>query len=559
MIDMMRYVFFMGLLTLIACSDSNNNDSTNFTDTETAPLLPFQTYDGPVQPRGGECEDSIDVDAPLITSSLGYDSENTRNALSIIDSENVSQLRLNFTYANEGVTEIRGASAVTAQAIFFIAGDELLAINRDSGCRYWRHANTQGNAAFRSAAVVLVWENEGTPVVFVGDYQGNVHAINALDGSLLWQTFAGTNAAMHFITGGMQYHDGMLIVPISSKEVVAGAFLPGPCCTSHGMLVALDASSGERMWEYHTTAEADQIIEPGQRVGPSGAPVWSAPTIDRERNSVYFGTGQNYTEPTTNTSDAIIALDLATGAVKWIFQATANDAWNYACQYMIVLRCPVPEGDDLDFGAAPILLADGGAIIAGDKGGVVYSINADSGALNWSRKISTGSKLGGIHWGMAVDDEKVYVAATDFEIDAASGALNDLMPEAKPGIYALNQATGELVWEIHPTQVYEGLDTPVLFSAAVTVTNDVLFAGALNGTVAAFSVNDGQELWRYDVNQALQDINGIAGDGGSIDGAGLVIAGDGLVVNSGYTEIFGGVGRYQAGEGNTVFVFSLQE
>jgi hypothetical protein len=68
-----------------------------------------------------------------------------------------------------------------------------------------------------------------------------------------------------------------------------------------------------------------------------------------------------------------------------------------------------------------------------------------SGALNWSRKISTGSKLGGIHWGMAVDSEKVYVAATDFEIDTASGSLDDLMLEAKPGIYALNQATGELV------------------------------------------------------------------------------------------------------------------
>ena len=556
MIDTMRYILLLGLLALMACSDSNNS---NYAGPETSPLLPFQTYDGPAQPRGGECRDSIDVDAPLITSSLGYDVQNTRHALSIIDSRNVSQLGLNFTYANAGATEIRGAAAVTAQALFFIAGNEVLAINRNSGCRYWRHTSTAGNAAFRSAAVLLVWDKEGQPVVYVGDSQGNVHAINALDGSLLWQTFAGTNVPMHFITGGMQYHEGTLLVPISSKEVVAGAFLPGPCCTSHGMLVALNASSGERIWEYHTTAVADQIIEPGQRIGPSGAPVWSAPTIDRERNRVYFGTGQNYTEPTTNTSDAIIALDLATGEVKWTFQATANDAWNYACEFMIFLRCPVPEGDDLDFGAAPILLADGNAIIAGDKGGVVYSLNADSGALNWSRKISTGSKLGGIHWGMAVDSEKVYVAATDFEIDAASGSLQDLMPQAKPGIYALNQATGELVWEIHPVWVYQGLDTPVLFSAALTVTNDVLFAGALNGTVAAFSVNDGREVWRYDVNQALEDINGMVGDGGTIDGAGLVIAGDGLVVNSGYSESFGGVGRYQAGEGNTLFVFSLQE
>ncbi len=53
------------------------------------------------------------------------------------------------------------------------------------------------------------------------------------------------------------------------------------------------------------------------------------------------------------------------------------------------------------------------------------------------------------------------------------------------------------------------------------------------------------------------DINKVAGDGGSIDGAGFVIAGDGLLENAGYTELFGGVGRYQAGTGNTLYALSL--
>lgn len=549
----MRPLVVLVLLSLSACSDSDNNS-----EAQALTLLPFETYSAAPQPRGGICEDTIDLEAPLIISGLGYDPENSRNSLSLINADNVSELTLNYSVATAGVQEMRGAAAVTAQAIFFTAGDRLSAINRDSGCSYWQYTNPTGQV-FRSASVLLVIGDDGQATLYTGDYNGNVHAVNAADGSQRWQRFVGTNSGVHFITGGMQYHDGTLIVPVSSKEVVTGAFSPGPCCTSHGMVVALDGDNGDERWAYHTTAEADQIIEPGQRVGPNGAPVWATPTIDRTRNAVYVGTGQNYTEPSTETSDAIISLDLASGEVNWIFQATVNDTWNYACQFMMPLRCPARQGPDFDFGAAPILVNDGSALIAGDKGGLVYSLNPDTGAVNWSRKISTGSKLGGIHWGMAVDSDKVYAAATDFEIDTTSGSLEDLKSNANPGIYALRLSDGELLWEIHPSSLYQGLETPRLYSAALTVTNDVLFAGALNGTVNAFSTDNGSELWSFDANQSLLDINGNSGDGGTIDGAGLVIAGDGLIINSGYTELFGGVGRYQAGTGNTLLVLQLSD
>jgi polyvinyl alcohol dehydrogenase (cytochrome) len=177
--------------------------------------------------------------------------------------------------------------------------------------------------------------------------------------------------------------------------------------------------------------------------------------------------------------------------------------------------------------------------------------------LNWSRQVSVGSKLGGIHWGLAADADALYVAATDFEIDPASGGLQDLKPGANPGIYALDKGTGDVIWEIHPTREYEGLKTPLLFSAALAVTNDVLFAGSLSGAMMAFATADGRELWSYDVSADVVDINAVQGDGGTIDGAGFVVSGDGLVVNAGYTELFGGVGRYQAGVGNTLFVLSL--
>jgi len=556
----MRYLLPLLLLcSVIACSDSADSGSraANEPTKEVEPLLPFQSYELTQQPRGGDCDESVDLSAPVINSGLGYDRENTRHAESILDSGNVGDLAVNFSYASESVNEMRGAATVTAQVIFFAAGETLTAINRNSGCHYWSYRTAIKGGVFRSASVLLHHLNQSHALIYVGDYFGNVHALDARDGSLRWLEFAGSDTAHHFITGGMQAHEQRLFVPVSSKEVVTGAFSLDGCCISHGILSALNASTGQSNWAYHTTEEATEIIQPNERLGPNGAPIWSTPTLDIARNSVYVGTGQNYTEPTTGTSDAIISLGLETGSVNWVFQATEGDAWNYACEFNRPLRCPDPEGHDFDFGAAPVLADGGSALIAADKGGMVYALDPDDGSLIWSRRLSVGSKLGGIHWGLALDDRRIYAAATDFEIDPASGNLQDLKPGANPGIYALDLATGELAWEIHPQRPYEGLETPLLFSAALSVTNDLLFAGSLVGTVHAYSTEDGSELWSFDASQDLDDINQIPGNGGTIDGAGFVIAGDGLIINSGYTALFGGLGRYQAGTGNTLLVLRL--
>jgi polyvinyl alcohol dehydrogenase (cytochrome) len=541
-------------LLLLACD--NNNDNTVALE----PEFDFISYVSEDQPRGGNCSDSIDVDAPLIVNSFGFNYTNTRNQPSLIDSSNVESLAVNFLFTQTTANEKRGAPAVTAQAIFLTSGRQLLAINRQSGCQYWRFDTPVNGSNFRSASVLFVAPSEAMPaVVYAADFNGYVYAVSAEDGALLWQKRVGTLPQFHFVTGGMQHYDGKLFVPVSSKEVLATVFFPGACCISHGMLVALDASTGDTLWQYHTTSNAEETILPGERVGPNGAPVWATPTLDVARKTIYIGTGQNYTEPATATSDAIISLAMDSGEVNWIFQARANDTWNGNCQNPASLRCSDPAGHDFDFGAAPILLDDGDTLIAGDKGGVVYSIQADSGALNWTNKVSKGSTLGGIHWGMAVDRERVFVAATDFSIDKATGGIADLIPGARPGIYALNLETGELAWEIHPTHVFEGLTSQSLYSASLSVSNDLLFAGSLDGVVRAFDTRDGTQKWSMNTAIEFTDINGTKGNGGTIDSVGVVVSGDGLLINSGYSTFQGVDGRYQSGPGNALFVLSLQQ
>jgi polyvinyl alcohol dehydrogenase (cytochrome) len=108
-------------------------------------------------------------------------------------------------------------------------------------------------------------------------------------------------------------------VPLSSSEVVPAAQSTYACCTFRGALVALNLEDGSIAWRTYTTDKPERLGKNAvgaDRFGPSGAPIWSGPTLDTKRNLVYATTGQNYSSPATGTSDAVIAMDTTTGEVN---------------------------------------------------------------------------------------------------------------------------------------------------------------------------------------------------------------------------------------------------
>ena len=154
-----------------------------------------------------------------------------------------------------------------------------------------------------------------------------------------------------------------------------------------------------------------------QLYGPAGAAVWSAPTIDVQRHAVYVATGNSYSDPPAETSDAILAFDLATGRMLWHRQATAKDSVNVACYGADQTNCPEDHGPDSDFGQSPILVSlrsGQRVLVVGQKSGVVYALDPDQeGKILWQTRIGKGGPLGGIMWGSAADEERVYVANSD--------------------------------------------------------------------------------------------------------------------------------------------------
>lgn len=502
------------------------------------------------------CESTLGAEArlseALVWNGWGSDSGNARNASNetILNKTNVDQLELKWVFAIPGATRSRAQPVVTPEVIFLGSQDgTIYALDNATGCPWWTF---KSDAEVRGSIYVAT-DAEGVPeTLLFGDFNASAYAVSAQTGELLWKQQVHDHPAA-VITGSVIAHDDTVIVPVSSLEVLLAARVEYSCCTFRGALVALSISSGEVLWRTYTTDEPRPTIESTagiQQYGPSGAPIWSSPTIDAERNLVYAGTGENYSSPANEYSDAVLAMDLDSGEIVWSAQLTKDDAWNGACSRRTP-NCPEEDGPDYDIGASPILARDENGreiILVGQKSGMVYALDpANQGALIWEQRAGSGGTMGGIHYGMSVNDESLFVGVSDLP---TNNPYN--VGPAHPGIHALKPSTGEVLWrndlpdrcEESRFLCWRGI------SAAVTSTNDLVFAGGLDGILRAFDVDNGEVLWETNTQQNFGTANGIDARGGSIESDGPVIANGQLYITSGYE-------KWNEMPGNVLLVYSL--
>ncbi|MHA4846291.1 outer membrane protein assembly factor BamB family protein [Flavitalea antarctica] len=460
-----------------------------------------------------------------------------------ISTQNVKTLKLKWAFAFPDGTVARGKPAVAGD--WLITGSQfgqIYAINKHTGKIGWEFTAA---AAIRGAINIVKSKNNVTAIF--ADYTSNVYAIDVKTGKQRWNTRAGFEAYSQN-TGSVVTYNGKVFVPIVSSEIGSAGLNNYECCTSSGGVVALNAETGKIIWTYRILPKAAETVKKKNGksfYGPSGAPVWCSPTVDAKRGVLYIGTGQNYSDPATISSDALQAINMETGKLVWNFQATGNDAYNLACP--VFLNCPASDGPDLDFGVAPIIVKgpDGNdMLLAGQKSGVVYALTPE-GKLIWKSRVGKGGKLGGIHWGIATDGTNVYACNADNPI-ALDKAVKDFQPS--PGLFALNLKTGDTVWSARspgcpPNKVCLNGN-----SAAPLVVPGIVFAGSLDGILRAYSSIDGTILWEFDTAKPFDTVNGIKGKGGSIDGPAPVVADGMLFVNSGY-------GMFGQAPGNVLLAF----
>ncbi|HEY3141457.1 MAG TPA: PQQ-binding-like beta-propeller repeat protein [Acidimicrobiales bacterium] len=338
-------------------------------------------------------------------------------------------------------------------------------------------------------------------VVYVGDWTGHVHALDAVTGESVWEAdvtdsniygavalddsrvFVGTAdkrvVALDRSTGDQAWEaeveehpagtifgspvvaDGTVLVGLASFEEMVTPSADQP--TFKGSVMALDAETGDERW-HHFLTKGDETEGPG-------VPVWSSPTVDTDRREVYIGTGNTYAPPSSSRGDGIVTLDLDTGDEKWAYQFTIGETW----------RLNDPVGTDSDVGAPPNLFDAGGtpAVGAGDKGGSYQALDRATGELLWSAKLTEGSVLGAVMAGAAVAQDTVFVASN-------RGA-------AKADLIALGTTDGAEKWR---TDVEGRVTGPVSWA------NGVVYVADDDSHISGFDASTGERLWRYDTAEA---------------------------------------------------------
>ncbi len=444
----------------------------------------------------------------------------------------VPGLKLKWAFGMPNVKIVRSQPAIFGGRVYVGGNDgTVYSLDAATGCTYWA---TSEPKAVRSG--LLVGKAGSTEAVFFGDAGGGVVALDAASGKFLWRMQADSHPAAT-ITGTPSYFEGRLYVPVSSGEEQARRRPGYECCTFRGSVAALDAATGKMIWQTYMAAETPaphgKTADGRTIMGPSGMAIWSAPTIDAAKKRLYVGTGDNYSEPETKTSDAVVALDLETGKMLWSAQFDKEDVYKIECGNPPAAGCAQPGVPEFDLGASPILVMlprGRRVLILGQKTGLVYGVNPDAeGKLLWHQRAGTVGLLGGVQWGPATDGTNVYVAVSDL---AFQGRGVD--PSKGGGISAYHVRDGKLLWKTPPPGCGDRRPCSPAQSQAVTAIKGAVFSGSIDGHLRAYSVADGKIIWDFDTARSFETVNGVPAKGGSLDVGGPVIAGGMMFVVSGY-------------------------
>jgi polyvinyl alcohol dehydrogenase (cytochrome) len=504
---------------------------------------PAGSYRAPLDviPKSAYCSAASAPRDPLAGAAWngwGADQRNTRFQPAVqagISAADVPRLRLKWAFGFPGVSA-SGSQVTVAGSRAFVGSRNgvVYALDSRTGCLAW---GFEADAGVRSSPVVDRGA-DGRATVYFGDAHAQVYALDAATGALRWKVKIDTHPDA-IITAAVALHDGRLYVGVSSLEEGTASMPAYECCTFRGSVVALEAATGRQIWKTFTIEEARRTTRSSagtQLWGPSGASVWSTPTLDPDRNRLYVTTGNSYSNPPATASDAIMAIAMDTGRVLWTRQALAGDGWNVACLEAagpVLPNCPEQAGPDFDFSSASALVttADGRRVLlAGQKSGTMWAVNPDTGEVIWRTQVGDGGVLGGIEWGFATDGTTAFAALSN---------AFERKPGEAGGLVAVNVADGSVRWTAPPAKdtcnARPGCTTAQ--PAAVSAVPGVVFSGSLDGHFRAYRADSGAVIWEVNTLDEFDTVNGVRARGGSINGPGATIAGGMLFVNSGYGTI----------------------
>jgi polyvinyl alcohol dehydrogenase (cytochrome) len=495
----------------------------------------------------------VPADWPMFGQNLANTASVTDNDLT---TKNVGELGVKWVLTTDG--DVSARAAVMKGVVYFPDwGGKLWAVSAGNGTVLW---SRQLSAYGLTGSFTGVYHSRTTPAIdkgtlYLGTQEGSyLLAINASSGNLLWKTQLEPSDPYAIVTTSPAVYNGVVYTGVASIAEGGSIFGINPIPPVRGSAVALDAATGAIMWQTYMVP-----------VGYSGGGVWgSNPVVDPARNTLFVSTGNNYRHPDAsaesstlsmtygaciasggtpancnspnNHVDAVLALDLTTGAIKWShslvtwnqpFVTDGSDDWNVDCVWFTIPglpptgpQCPSNPGPDYDFASTPNLItyqsANGPRTIlgAGQKSGIYYALNPDTGGVLWQTQVGPGSSLGGMEWGSASDGTRIYVQIANLygipHLGGNGGSWS-----------ALDPATGRILWQTADPSGSIALG-PLSAANGVVYANSM--AGSANApTMLALNGATGGVLWSF-------------ASGASVNAGATIV--DGTVFwGSGYTHL----------------------
>lgn len=268
-------------------------------------------------------------------------------------------------------------------------------------------------------------------------------AVDRRDGTLL-DTMPVNAHELAVITGSPTFYDGRIFIGSSSSEGAAGRVPGYQCCSFIGNMMAATFDKSQN--KFSVDWDLPMLPTTGNW---SGVAVWgSQPSIDTARNQLFFGTGNLYSNPpeydkcnNNQTADcypasvlqeSVLAVDASSGRLNWVNR--------------------IPPGADVDFGMMPTFIPSHVSgqsrdiVIVGQKSGLLYSMDATTGTIQWATTTSPTGPAAGLSWGVAADSSRAYFTAIN-----SGRATWQLQPSGETvsnsAYGAADLATGELLWE----------------------------------------------------------------------------------------------------------------
>jgi polyvinyl alcohol dehydrogenase (cytochrome) len=449
----------------------------------------------------------------------GQDLDNSRYqsepAMRAVD---VTKLAVKWAFGAGGNASFGQPAVVDGRLFVTSSTGRVYSLDSRTGCTYWTYDAATGirtgvsigelsrPKAVRSkrskAKLAHLDVVKGPSAAFFGDDGGAVYALDAQKGTLLWRVQVDAHPLARIVATPTPYQD-RLYVAVSSGEEAKAASPDYPCCTFRGSVVALDTSTGRVLWKTYTITDAARPTGPNaagaQGFGPAGAAISTSPTIDIKRNAVYVATGNSFGGARAPMADAVMALDLIDGSVRWVEQPQAQGSADAAGFGGAVVLRTLPNG-------SPIILA-------AQDSGIVSALDPDrAGEIRWQAKANDAAVAGG-ELDAAADHRSLYVATSPGDLaalDIKTGSRRWHVPAPSPAC----------AWTDHSCSHGPG--------SAIAVMPGIAFSGSMDGHLRAYSSIDGKIVWDFDTARDFQTVNRLSAHGGSLSNGGTAIV-DGIV------------------------------